>query len=700
MESDTFHDYQFECGAKDIVVARISLKNATVAEGSEVRRIGRGGDERGVGIAVDENNRLYIVGTTTSLLAQTCTNGYPSQCGGASDLVVLMMDAMRLERLSVLQYGSHGADFARGVLSGLISGQIFVYGYMDGDASSSCASFTYNDEEIHGNERRKCGTAYNSILSKIEVDVTRPVHSMMEVKWFTRWGGSSTQDTPASSVLRSDTARLYVIGTTRRLENDNVSINEFHNDTTTELDSRENQITWQSQGLIGPCVAGWHNHTCLGLENVYVAEFDRISGDLMYAVQLGTSENSVASDAFEAMGGIVIGATTTTTTSVNDSDMNLMFLESLRCACGQEPVYADMPLYGSGEFPNSVKSANGVRTIPHLCQFCEEGYYSSDGFECVKCPQGATCRHEMHILDQGMRVVGSAIPIARVGYHRRSESSSLVSSALRPDFLHIFKNQLGDFDACRSDRFDVSYGFNQCLAAHDGSITCLAGYLRGSDDESDDSASTRNNNTEGGSCARGYLMHSNTCSECDRVNGWTRLQGRQMCVKCFTKIQIAIAAVSGSLLLVLLVLTLRCVKMDAPPKGSSMNRHALRNMLAIQSRNQADMKNRKDKTEKEDGKKISAAQMALLGETSETGSDMYTQFDDDSRGESKVQFDMKKSLDALKKRFDRHSDKDIDDDDDDEDCLRLDHAGFKAFVLELSPMLYVYCSFFSFDVPR
>ena len=104
MESDTFHDYQFECGAKDIVVARISLKNATVAEGSEVRRIGRGGDERGVGIAVDENNRLYIVGTTTSLLAQTCTNGYPSQCGGASDLVVLMMDAMRLERLSVLQY--------------------------------------------------------------------------------------------------------------------------------------------------------------------------------------------------------------------------------------------------------------------------------------------------------------------------------------------------------------------------------------------------------------------------------------------------------------------------------------------------------------------------------------------------------------------------------------------------------------------
>jgi hypothetical protein len=143
MESDTFHDYGFECGAKDIVIAKISLKNATVAEGSEVRRIGRGGDERGVAIAVDENNRLYIVGSTTSLLAQTCTSGYPSYCGGESDTVVLMMDAMRLERLSVLQYGSPRADYAMGVLSGMIPGQIFVYGYMDGEVSSECASFTY-----------------------------------------------------------------------------------------------------------------------------------------------------------------------------------------------------------------------------------------------------------------------------------------------------------------------------------------------------------------------------------------------------------------------------------------------------------------------------------------------------------------------------------------------------------------------------
>ena len=67
----------------------------------------------------------------------------------------------------------------------------------------------------------------------------------------------------------------------------------------------------------------------------------------------------------------------------------------------------------------------------------------------------------------------------------------------------------------------------------------------------------------------------------------------------------------------------------------------------------------------------------------------YTQFDDDSSGESKIQFDMNKSLNALKKRFDRHGDKDIDDDDDDDEFTRLDHAGFKAFVLELSPMLYV-----------
>ena len=72
----------------------------------------------------------------------------------------------------------------------------------------------------------------------------------------------------------------------------------------------------------------------------------------------------------------------------------------------------------------------------------------------------------------------------------------------------------------------------------------------------------------------------------------------------------------------------------------------------------------------------------------------YTQFDDDSSGESKIQFDMNKALNALKKRFDRHGDKDIDDDDDDDDeCTRLDHAGFKTFVLELSPMLYVFVVF-------
>ena len=112
-------------------------------------------------------------------------------------------------------------------------------------------------------------------------------------------------------------------------------------------------------------------------------------------------------------------------------------------------------------------------------------------------------------------------------------------------------------------------------STHDGSITCLAGYL--SSDE---------NSTEGGLCALGYLTDSNTCSECDLANGWTRLHGRQMCVKCFTKIQMAIAAVSGVLFLVLFVLVLRCAKMDAPPKGSSMNRHALRNMLAIQSRSE------------------------------------------------------------------------------------------------------------------
>ena len=57
--------------------------------------------------------------------------------------------------------------------------------------------------------------------------------------------------------------------------------------------------------------------------------------------------------------------------------------------------------------------------------------------------------------------MGSAIPVAREGYHRRFESSTITSSALRPDYLHIFQKRLGDFDTCRSDRFDVSYEFNE-----------------------------------------------------------------------------------------------------------------------------------------------------------------------------------------------------------------------------------------------
>ena len=512
------------------------------------------------------------------------------------------------------------------------------------------------------------------MLSKIEVDVTRPVHSMMEVKWFTRWGGSSTQDIPASSVLTSDTARLFVIGTTK-LD----SVQESLQNATTQYVEEVEESGWQSQGQIGPCVSGWQDHSCSGLENVFVAELNQDSGDLMYTVQLGSSSDNIALDAFEAMGGIVIGGTEIS----NSSGMNVMFLESLRCACGQEPVYSEMPLYGSGHFPNTVSSANGAETIPHLCQFCEENYYSSDGFQCVQCPQGATCRHEMHILEQGIRVVGSAIPVAREGYHRRFESSTITSSALRPDYLHIFQKRLGDFDTCRSDRFDVSYEFNECLAAHDGSIACLAGFYQGDDDDSE--ALDGTNNTEGGVCAQGYLTDSNTCSECDRENGWTRLQGRQMCVQCYTNIQITIAAVAGVLLLILFFLVLRCAKMDVPPKGSSMNRHALRNMFANRSRNHLDNRNQRGKKDKDNENKISKAQMALLGETNDL-SDAYTQFDDSSGDGPKIQFDMNKSLDALKKRFDRHGDKDVDDDD---DCTRLDRAGFTAFVLELSPMLYV-----------
>ena len=76
--------------------------------------------------------------------------------------------------------------------------------------------FRYNDDVSQPKDSGgECGGTYDSVLSKIEVDVTRPVHSMMEVKWFTRWGGSSSQDIPASSVLTSDTARLFVIGTTK-----------------------------------------------------------------------------------------------------------------------------------------------------------------------------------------------------------------------------------------------------------------------------------------------------------------------------------------------------------------------------------------------------------------------------------------------------------------------------------------------------
>lgn len=692
VESEHFYDYAYECGSRDIVVAKIDLKNMSIADRTLVKRIGRGGDERGVAIAVDENHRVYVVGNAATMLAKECTESYPSQCGGESDMVVLMFgDGARMERLSVLQFGSQRSDIASGIIQGAISGQMFMYGRISGDLNTGatenakCQSFTYNDEDrdtFTGQDGGQCGGSFDGVMVNIEVDNSLPVHEMVRVRWYSRWGGKETDDRPASSFLTSDTGRLFVVGNTYMV---NVSTVEFVPTSSSET-GNFTKVDWVSAGHIGPCISGWQDQTCGGDKDIFLSEFNRTDGTLMYTVRLGSNGDDVAEDAFETTGGIVIGGSTIGIMASNESGMNetvvedskLWAIESLQCACGQEPVHAAYPLYGSGIETPLVRSANGIVDIPFLCRFCDEGFYSSDGRACTKCPMGATCTHEMNI-SQGVRGVGSAVPVAVDGFHRSSHSADgtlIVSQALvsRRNFLGIFRDELGEYEYCRDKPFDTSIHFNRCFPAHDGTSTCL----RGNDNVTNGSVTET-----GGTCANGYL-ESVVCAQCDRENGWTRLQGRQMCVECYSQVQMATTLSCGIFALAMLGAAYKCVIIDAPPRGSNMSRHTLRNMYGANAR-------RKREQEAEAAKiatavsVVSKAQLELLGGDEDDNSNgMNVSLTVNEANENaNVRVDMSMAYRVLKKRFDRIGDND----DDDDDLTYLDKDAFDTFARQLSPML-------------
>eukprot|EP00939_MAST-03C_sp_MAST-3C-sp1_P004457 g4457.t1 len=648
LDSDDFFDYGFECGARDIFVAKIDLVNVSVVE---VKRFGSPGNETSVGIAIDTNNRLYVAGTSTSLLARQCARGFPSECGGESDIVILMMDALRLERLSVLQFGSPHTDAPSGIALGAGAGQLFVYGHMSGAVSTEsapCKSFTYNDMSspaASGNHVGDgCGGAFDGIVAKLEVDVTYPLHSMLQIKWLSRWGGSSTDDRVASAYLAKDSGRFFVVGNTVSMweeeasgegdddDDDVVVRNATENGTTpmpmpSLVTASENQTgSWSERGHIGPCLSGWQMHEC-GNSDIFLTEIDQTDGSVMYSVRFGTSGYETAADVYGGTGGVIIGGSTplrvreSATSNGTSDDMALWFLEPLQCACGQEPVFRNDPLYGAGTPTPLVRSANEEHDIPELCRFCEEGFFSPDGKKCRPCPHGATCARAIEPPRSGRRIVGSAFPLAKKGYHRFDNYDAVASdhnnhdgdldaapsATLQFDFLNLFLETLGDYETC-TVAYDVSVGFHECAPPHDMSNVCLA-------------AESGEDGEIGGTCSAGYLT-SNVCAKCNRTNGWTRLQSRNMCVRCDAKIKMITLVAVIVLSVLLFASAYFCVRLDTPPRKQTFtSRHALRNMFG---NGKGGGRNRK-KTSRSSAKvapetKLNPGQLALLGEVSESAS--------------------------------------------------------------------------------
>jgi hypothetical protein len=125
-------------GVSDAFVAKLSPDGSHLLYATY---LGGGGSEAGLGIALDSQTNICIIGTTTSTNFPTVNPSQKSYGGGASDVFVAKIDASGSQLLFATYLGGRGEEFSAAPTALSLGGGVAVDGtdniYIAGDTLSS-----------------------------------------------------------------------------------------------------------------------------------------------------------------------------------------------------------------------------------------------------------------------------------------------------------------------------------------------------------------------------------------------------------------------------------------------------------------------------------------------------------------------------------------------------------------------------------
>ena len=209
--------------------------------------LGGSGDEYGKGIAIDSNNNVYIVGSTTS-------SNFP------------MLQAINST------YGGNGDTFISEFNS---SGSLLFSTYLGGSASDVANALTINSSNtifITGytsSTNFPTKNAINSTINGNEDIFLTELNSTHSIVYSTFFGGNNIEE--AHGIATDSNGNIYIVGST----------------TSTNF----------------PILNGF-NTSLIGSENVFIVEFTA-SGKLLFSSYLGGSNFDISSTMFVDNNGIV-----------------------------------------------------------------------------------------------------------------------------------------------------------------------------------------------------------------------------------------------------------------------------------------------------------------------------------------------------------------------------------------------------------